>query len=223
MRLLIAVAAALAGCSADMAAPPRPPSEPARSVRYTCAGGEVLSVDFSGGAAVLTSADGLSLSLRQQPSGSGFRYASGGTVIRGKGTELQWTRAGQTIWCKEAAPDRVSLAGTRWQLVHFQSSDDSIGMVVPPDPTRYTVEFGSDGRASFRLDCNRVNATWSQGPGNQFRFGPGAMTRAACPAGSLDTRIAGDLSRVRSAIIEGDTINFSLEADGGVYRWRRLP
>lgn len=183
----------------------------------------MLSVAFAGRDAVLTGANGRSTRLQQRPSGSGFLYSAGDTVLRGKGTELQWTRVGRTITCTEEVTSGESLAGTRWQLVRFQSSDDAIGAIAPSDPTRYTLDLGVDGRAAFRLDCNRASASWSQGPGNQFRFGPGAMTRAACPAGSMDTRIAGDLLRIRSATPEGDTINFALEADGGVYTWRRLP
>ncbi len=117
----------------------------------------------------------------------------------------------------------LPLAGTRWQLVQFQSSDDAIGAIRPKEPDRYTMDLGADGRAFFKLDCNRANATWETEPDGLIRFGPGAMTRAACGPGAMDTRIANDLTRLRSVRTDGDLLHLALEADGGVYSWRRLP
>lgn len=49
------------------------------------------------------------------------------------------------------------------------------------------------------------------------------MTRAMCPSGSLDTRIARDAEHMRGYVLDGDRLNLSLEADGGVYAWRIAP
>jgi hypothetical protein len=38
----------------------------------------------------------------------------------------------------------------------------------------------------------------------------------------MDTRIAGDLERVRTYTLGGDRLNLVLEANGGVYTWRRM-
>ena len=42
----------------------------------------------------------------------------------------------------------ASFAGTAWQLVKFQSSDDTV--LTPDDHTKYTIEFSSDGRLTAR-------------------------------------------------------------------------
>ncbi|WP_318248082.1 META domain-containing protein [Novosphingobium huizhouense] len=120
------------------------------------------------------------------------------------------------------------LAGTRWKLAAIQSMDDAQGTTAPQADRTYEVAFGPDGRAIFRLDCNRANAGYTLVPGSEpgaggVTFAPAAMTRAMCPPGSLDTRIARDLGYVRSYRIEGDTLSLSLMADGGIYVWKRQP
>lgn len=120
------------------------------------------------------------------------------------------------------------LAGSNWQLVQFQSSDDSIGTIRPDDPARYTMELGAEGRLAMRLDCNRATGRWSatqSSPGTAsgaFTLSPTAMTRAMCPPGSMDTRIARDSAFIRSYVLEGDMLNLALQADGGIYTWRRV-
>ena len=87
------------------------------------------------------------------------------------------------------------LAGTSWQLVRFQGSDDTV--VTPDDGSEYTLSFAADGRIAARIDCNRGSGTWkSSGPG-QLAFGPLALTRAMCPPESLHDRIVKHWSSIR--------------------------
>ena len=113
------------------------------------------------------------------------------------------------------------LADTRWELVELRSPEDRIGIVRPRDPSHYTLAFEPDGSAVLRLDCNRGRGTWrSEAPGH-VEFGPAAVTRAMCPEGSLDERLARELSFVRVYAIQGDTLRLELMADGGQQMWRR--
>jgi len=126
----------------------------------------------------------------------------------------------------DASPQAAAnpLAGTRWELVQFQSPAD--GAVTPRDPTVYTMELNADGALAMRLDCNRAAGRWEAKAANassgSISFGQAAMTRAACLGPSMDTRISMDLERVRTFTLEGDRLKLALEADGGVYTWRRL-
>ena len=117
------------------------------------------------------------------------------------------------------SPD-PGLGGTSWQLVEFQGGDETI--LTPDDRTKYTIAFGTDGRVTARIDCNRGSGTWaSEGP-NHLVFGPLALTRAQCPPGSLHDRIVRDWEYVRSYVIEGGHMFVSLMADAGIYEFEPM-
>lgn len=122
---------------------------------------------------------------------------------------------------EDAAGSAGELAGTSWQLVALQSSDDSVGTARPADPSRYTIELAADGTAALRLNCNRATGRWtSAGPG-QVSFGPLAMTRALCAGGSLDGRVAREIGAVRTYVLAGDRLVLNMMADGGDLVWAR--
>lgn len=201
-------------------------------VTYLCSRGIIMDVAFDGASATLTY-EGSSVALTQEPTGSGFLYAGGGHVLRGKEHEAMWTdAAGAERDCvdqewsmrqPQVEPTVPTLAGTRWRLVHFQSSDDAIGTVIPPRVERYTMEFRPDGGLALQLDCNRGNGRWESNvatsQGGSLSLRGGAMTRAACGPDALDTRIAADLSRVRSYVMTEGRLAIALEADAGIYLW----
>ena len=60
-----------------------------------------------------------------------------------------------------------TLAGTSWRLVAIQSMDDEQGTTTVPDPSKFTVSFGADGRAAFQIDCNRGNGSWEAVPSGE--------------------------------------------------------
>jgi len=116
------------------------------------------------------------------------------------------------------------LAGTDWQLVEFRSMDDSIGVITPDEPSKFTMRLNADGTVNMRLDCNRANGTWSvaggaTGDSGSFTFGPLASTRVLCPPPNLDERIARDAEYVRSYLIQDGRLYLSLMADAGIYAW----
>lgn len=117
------------------------------------------------------------------------------------------------------------LADSSWRLQEIQSMSDDQGTTRPGPDRSYTLRFGADGRAAFRLDCNRGMASYTATPSEPGRGGLGfgnlGMTRAMCPPGSLDTRIARDMPWVRSYRVQGGQLSMSLMADGGVYIWTR--
>ena len=126
-----------------------------------------------------------------------------------------------------APPQTRGLPGTSWRLVQFQSMDDSIGTKIPPDPEKYVLKFASDGSLSAQLDCNRLNGKWEAQPSSPTSGGltisGGAMTRAMCQPGAMDTQIARDFSYVRSYTIRGTRLSLALMADAGIYEWEAQP
>ena len=116
-----------------------------------------------------------------------------------------------------AAP---ALAGTSWQLVRFQGSDDTTR--TPDDGAKYTIAFGTDGVLNVRLDCNRGRGTWKSGGPSQLEFGPLALTRAMCPPGSLHDQIVKHWNYIRSYVIREKHLFLSLMADGGIYEFEPM-
>ena len=103
--------------------------------------------------------------------------------------------------------------------------EDAQGTTRPADPSLYTVTFGADGRAAFRLDCNRGSAQWTAAPvsasatSGQLTFGAIASTRAMCAPGSLDQKLSRQLPDVRSYLFRDGQLHMSLMADGGILSW----
>lgn len=88
-----ACAAALAGC----AMPPWSSTGSLQGARapvvYDCEDGLRLTVVYGTDAARVSLPDGRTLTLPQQPSGSGMRYAEGPNELRGKGSDITWAVA----------------------------------------------------------------------------------------------------------------------------------
>ena len=116
----------------------------------------------------------------------------------------------------QAAADTVGLVGPVWRLVEFRGGDDT--RLTPDDPAKYTLEFKPDGSVNARIDCNRGHGTWkSSGP--SLELGPLALTRMACPPGSLHDRIVKHWSSIRSYVLKDGHLHLSLMADGGIYEF----
>ena len=113
--------------------------------------------------------------------------------------------------------DPTGLTGTRWQLVKFQGGDDTV--LRPDDRSKYTIEFLEDGILAARIDCNRARGSWKSDGPNRLEFGPMAITRAMCPAGSLHDRIVKQLPYLTSYVIKNGHLFISLQADGGIYEF----
>jgi para-nitrobenzyl esterase len=128
------------------------------------------------------------------------------------------------LGCAQAPPQPAGdgLVGTVWQLVRFRGGDDRV--LTPADRTRYTLAFGTDGRVSARIDCNRGSGSWKSDGKSQIEFGPMAVTRAMCPPGSMDMHdhILKQLPHIRSYVIKNGRLFLSLMADGGTYEFEPL-
>jgi membrane-bound inhibitor of C-type lysozyme len=205
-----------------MAATTDPAPAGERVVAFTCQDGERLTVRFLGGKATLVDPQGRSFALAQQGSGSGILYEGQGQTLRGKGEEMTWTAAGrEPETCSSAALS--PLAGSRWRLAQFHAPDGKTS--APDGPDRYVMELLAGGQLALQLDCNRATGRW-QASGTttgSISLDAPAMTRAFCPEGSWDTRLARDLASVHGYILDGDRLDLAMDAGAGVYSWTRLP
>lgn len=115
------------------------------------------------------------------------------------------------------AAQHAQLVGPTWQLVRFQGGDDKA--LTPDDKSKYTLNFGADGRLAARIDCNRGSGGWKSPEKGRLELGPMAITRAMCPPGSLHDQIIKQLPHVRAYVIKDGRLFLSLMADGGIYEF----
>lgn len=76
-------------------------------VDFACRSGATLQVRFRGDSATVQMADKRTLSLKQQPTGDGYRYADARFAVRGVGRNLTLTGPGGLVEeCSESASKR---------------------------------------------------------------------------------------------------------------------
>lgn len=221
----------LAGCM-SLSPEQLPPQAP---LRFVCDRSDSFLITFADDRAILQTG-GKEVVLKSEPTASGFAYSGEGHSVRGKGPELSWTKPdGTKRSCREEKwamqqpqiqpPAPAAITDGRWILVSFQSSDDAVGTVIPPNVEKYILALAKDGRLLLQLDCSRATGSWritsQSASGGSLELRGGAMTRAMCGPGAIDTRIARDLSRISSYALRGDRLFLALEADGGIYEFRR--
>jgi para-nitrobenzyl esterase len=108
-----------------------------------------------------------------------------------------------------------ALSGTSWQLVKFQGPDERT--FTPDDKSKYTIKFGSNGRVTARVDCNRASSTWRVTSSGELEFGSWSRTNAKCGSGSLHDQIVMEGAAVRNFAIKDGHLFLSGMAEGGYY------
>jgi heat shock protein HslJ len=77
-----------------------------------------------------------------------------------------------------------AIVGGVWKLQSLQSP--SLGQVVIPQPSNYTVEFKDSGQLAVKADCNSCSGSYSIS-GDSLTVGALACTQAFCGSASFDT------------------------------------
>ena len=220
---------ALSGVTCAVIAACAPPVSEIRTYNadYACQDGRTFHVRFSNGAAVLDW-DGGTVAMNQERSADGFLYVGGGQRLRGRGHDATWTGPDRKAHvCHDAtgeAPKLKSpLAGTGWQLKRFQTAKAED--VVPPHADHYTLRFQPDGKLAMQLDCNRGMGQWTDTPSapnaGSLSVTGGAMTRAMCGPGAIDSQLARDLQHIHHYDVRGGLLSLRLK-DGSRYEWSPL-
>lgn len=135
---------------------------------------------------------------------------SGSTIItpsESASAEVEVTPEG----IEEAAMN--PLAGTTWQWLRTEYSDDSV--VEAADPSRYTLTFNADGSLAARVDCNRGMGSYTADDVS-LTLGPLATTRMMCPPDSQDSEFTKHLDGVVSYLIEDGLLHLALRYDTGI-------
>jgi heat shock protein HslJ len=113
--------------------------------------------------------------------------------------------------------DPQLVLGTNWQ---WQETITPVEKIAVPNPERYTILLGSDGKLQARFDCNSGGGSYKISAG-KLSFGPLLSTRMACPPDSLDAPYTRDLQRVASFFVQDGDLYLELPSDSGTMRFRR--
>ena len=203
----------------------------AESAKFFCDGdprNEVLVDFFHTDPPSLIAERGDSVSLMlQQPAASGTRYQGRNESFWEHQVEVTvvWGYGAPEMHCQKQPDQAERLTGTTWELITIQSMDDAQGTTRIDRPEKFTLQFAADGRANFRLDCNRGSAKWKSAPSAEstsgtLEFGQLSTTRAMCAPGSHYRKLMRDLPYVRSYLLKDGKLYMSLMADGGIYEWQ---
>jgi heat shock protein HslJ len=77
-----------------------------------------------------------------------------------------------------------SLTGKTWQWTAWSTVTPATQSDVP-DPSAYTIEFGSDGTFVANADCNTVSGTYTSSASGGLKIYAGPSTLVACGDDSL--------------------------------------
>jgi heat shock protein HslJ len=126
-----------------------------------------------------------------------------------------------TFVTEQSASSQDALSGTSWQLVRFQAPDERTFTI--DDKSKYTINFGRNGRVTARVDCNRASSTWKVKAKGELQFGSWSRTSAKCGPGSLHDKIVTEGANVRNFAIKDGHLFLSGMEGGGYYELEPMP
>jgi heat shock protein HslJ len=82
------------------------------------------------------------------------------------------------------------------------------------DPSRYLIQFNTDGTLDIKADCNNVGGMYTT-DGNQLTISLGPSTLIACPPDSQADAFTQGLSKIGSYLFDGDNLVLEIKLDSG--------
>lgn len=126
-----------------------------------------------------------------------------------QGTELTISlkaNAGVMHFRQQGAPSNAAvLIGPVWKWTQSLNSSGGVTQVVP-DPNLYTLQFNPDGSVAVKADCNSGRGVYTAGANNSLVIQISAMTKAACPPGSLSDAYLQQLNSTGSFFTGGSDL-----------------
>lgn len=116
---------------------------------------------------------------------------------------------------QQQRPQSGELAGTRWQLAQILTADGAL--LLPHDPSLYSLAFLEEGRVALRVDCNQAGGPWSSEAPGQLSLGPLISTLAACPPGSLAGEMMPAIEAVEAYGFEAGNLRLGTAGQGASF------
>jgi heat shock protein HslJ len=225
LALLLAAPAlaVVAACNPQMQQNIQNRIETAAPTLKAAAGTQVSSAMETAGPTVRAAADAAATQIASAMLTAGPTLQAAGTQISGAvqtagptiaaaGTQVVGAiqTAGPTLAAAGQAAGFAAVLGQTWA---WQSTKGPQGPPQTPNAgATYTVKFNLDGTLHLVADCNSGSGTYTLS-GTALTITVGAMTRAACPPGSMSDTFVQQLGQVSDYAIEGELLNLTL-ADG---------
>ncbi len=111
------------------------------------------------------------------------------------------------------------LVGTVWYWTELGGSNADLAV---DDPSRYAVEFTSDGTVHVQADCNQGSGTYTASDGS-ITIEVLAMTMAMCEPDSLSDSFVAGLNSASAYRIEDGTLSIDLASSGGTMKFSESP
>jgi heat shock protein HslJ len=105
-----------------------------------------------------------------------------------------------------------ALTGVVWEWQQFEGGDGSL--VVPDNPSAYTIQFFEDGSVQVDSDCNAGSGSYTTENGSLSMTI--AFTEAYCGDDSFDQEFTRYLSEAVSFVIQDGKLALSLPVDAGI-------
>jgi len=115
------------------------------------------------------------------------------------------------------ADEEMALIGPVWELEQIQYNDDTLLVADPPE--NYTVEFMADGGVAIQADCNQGRGEFSTDD-SSLDITVGALTRAACPPGSISNEFVQALDGAVIYFFQDGKLFMDIRYDTGTMRFR---
>ena len=137
----------------------------------------------------------------------------GGVATLGNGGPFSGTDTGGGAITGGESGQAAPLAGVTWRWVAFRDTKQEYAVPAAPD---YTLVFNEDGTVNVVADCNNGSGTYTINSDATMTISVQAMTRAACPSGSLSDTFIEYLNQAGPfEVDETGALLIDLMADGG--------
>lgn len=149
-----------------------------------------------------------------------FRLAGSGIYLA---LSLALLAGCQSVGNRDEGAGPYELRGTDWMLIEFATRTGETAQEVAPN--QYLLTLADEGRASFRLACNRASGVWQTnqiGSGGTLTFSRVAVTSALCPGDQIGEVLAHDIAKVSKFTIYDGRLTMELGNGGKIYVWDKV-
>lgn len=121
---------------------------------------------------------------------------------------------GILVACTSGSTSGGSLTGVVWQLTNVTFDGQTTNNIIS-EPTKYTIQFQTNGTANVKADCNVAVLSYSTN-NNKLTIKAGPMSLAYCGTGSLSSEFVNALQQATSYSLQNNTLTINTGSNGSM-------